>query len=100
MDELDHSKVIDATIAIEDHRFYEHPGVDVIGIGRSVLANLRGSTLKQGASTLTQQLVRQPGIGAQFGLNNEKRFSRKIREALVALRVEQLYTKKEILLLY
>ncbi len=85
--DLGKSKVVDATIAIEDHRFYEHPGVDVVGIGRALLANLRGSTLKQGASTLTQQLIRQPGIGAQFGLNAEKRFSRKIREWLLALRV-------------
>lgn len=98
--ELGKSPVVDATIAIEDHRFYEHPGVDIVGIARAALANLRGSSNRQGASTLTQQLVRQPGIGAQFGLNNEKRFSRKIREGLVALRVEQLYTKPEILQLY
>jgi penicillin-binding protein 1A len=98
--DLGHAKVIDATIAIEDHRFYEHPGVDIVGIARAAMANLRGSTTRQGASTLTQQLVRQPGIGAQFGLNNEKRFSRKIREGLVALRVEQLYSKPEILQLY
>jgi len=98
--DLGKSRVIDATIAIEDHRFFEHPGVDVVGIVRAAWANMRGSTMRQGASTLTQQLVRQPGIGAQFGLNNEKRFSRKIREGLVALRIEQLYSKEEILQLY
>ena len=98
--ELGKSKVSDATIAIEDHRFYEHPGVDVWGIGRAVLADAKGKSSKQGASTLTQQLVRQPGMGAQFGLNNEKRLSRKIREALVAIRIEQLYTKQDIIQLY
>jgi penicillin-binding protein 1A len=100
LEELGKARVIDATVAIEDHRFYEHPGVDVVGIARAALANLRGSTVRQGASTLTQQLVRQPGIGTQFGLNNERRFSRKVREGLVALRVEQLYSKPEILQLY
>jgi penicillin-binding protein 1A len=89
-----------ATIAIEDHRFYEHPGVDILGIGRAVYANLRGSALRQGASTLTQQLVRQPGFAQQFGLSREKRFSRKIREAFIALRMEQLYSKDQILQYY
>ncbi|HLJ53804.1 MAG TPA: PBP1A family penicillin-binding protein [Chthonomonadaceae bacterium] len=98
--DLGKSPVVDATISIEDHRFYEHPGVDVVGMARAALADLRGSATKQGASTLTQQLVRQPGIGSQFGLNNEKRLSRKVREAMVALRVEQLYSKSEILELY
>jgi penicillin-binding protein 1A len=92
--------LINATIAIEDHRFYEHPGIDIQGIARAAVANLRGSSLRQGASTLTQQLVRQPGLGAQLGLTSEKRFSRKFREALIALRVEQLYAKNEILQLY
>ena len=100
IEELGKSRVADATVAIEDHRFYEHPGVDVWGIGRAIVADARGSHVKQGASTLTQQLVRQPGMGAQFQLSSEKRLSRKIREVLVALRIEQLYTKKEIIQLY
>lgn len=100
LDELGRCRVIDATVAIEDHRFFEHHGIDLVGIARAAVTNLRGSGVKQGASTLTQQLVRQPGIGAQFNLNAERRLSRKIREALVALRVEQLYTKREILQLY
>lgn len=90
--------LLDATVAIEDRRFYEHPGVDMAGIGRAVFANLRGanSTI-QGASTLTQQLVRNM---SQFGISKEKRMTRKVREALIALRVEQLYRKDEILQLY
>lgn len=98
--QVDKFKVAEATIAIEDRRFYEHPGVDLIGIGRVLWAELRGSTLNQGASTLTQQLVRQPSLGTQFGLTRERVLNRKVREALVALRMEQLYSKREILQLY
>lgn len=89
--------VKDATIAIEDHRFYEHRGVDLIGIGRAAVANLRGSSLSQGGSTLTQQLVRNLN---QLGISKEKKYSRKFREALTALRMEQVYSKQEILQLY
>ena len=102
--------VINATVSIEDHRFWDHPGIDIQGIGRAVVANLRGSGLHQGASTLTQQFVRQPEVsrslnptGSQdnrFGLSGDKKYSRKIREALIALRIEQIYSKKEILQLY
>ena len=87
-----------ATVAIEDHRFYEHPGVDWQSIARAVVANLNGSNAtRQGASTLTQQLVRNVGT---FGLTKEKKYSRKIREALTAMRLEQLYSKDEILAMY
>lgn len=92
--------VLDATIAVEDHRFYEHPGVDIVGIGRATYANLRGSSLRQGASTLTQQLVRQPSFASSLGLSFEKKYSRKFREALIALRLEQVYSKNEIIQLY
>jgi penicillin-binding protein 1A len=102
--------LINATVAIEDHRFWDHPGIDIQGIGRAVVANLRGSGLHQGASTLTQQFVRQPEVSRslnptasqdnRFGLSGDKKYSRKIREALIALRIEQIYSKKEILQLY
>jgi len=102
--------LINATVAIEDHRFWDHPGIDVQGIGRAIVANVRGSGLHQGASTLTQQFVRQPEVSHslnptgpadnRFGLSGDKKYSRKIREALIALRVEQIYSKKEILQLY
>jgi penicillin-binding protein 1A len=91
-------EMLNATIAIEDHRFYEHRGVDVQGIARAAVANVSGSrATRQGGSTLTQQLVRN--IDA-FGLTKEKRYSRKVREALIAMRVEQVYSKREILALY
>lgn len=88
----------DATIAIEDHRFYEHSGVDPIGVARAIVVNIRsGNRAAQGGSTLTQQLVRNIN---QFGISKEKRLGRKVREAFTAIRLEQLYTKNEILSLY
>ena len=88
----------DATIAIEDHRFYEHAGVDPVGVVRALVANVRSSNhASQGGSTLTQQLVRNIN---QFGVSKEKRLGRKVREAFTAIRLEQLYTKNEILGLY
>ena len=89
---------LNATVAIEDHRFYEHSGVDWQSIARAMVANFSGSnSTRQGASTLTQQLVRNVGT---FGLTKEKKYSRKIREALTAMRLEQLYSKDEIIALY
>ena len=89
--------LLDATIAIEDHRFYEHQGVDLPGIARAAWVNLRGGTTRQGASTLTQQLVRNM---TSLGISREKNVSRKAKEILTAVRLEQFYTKKEILQLY
>ncbi len=93
----DAQRLLDATIAIEDHRFYEHQGVDLPGIARAAWVNLRGGSTRQGASTLTQQLVRgMPSLG----VSREKSISRKAKEILTAVRLEQFYTKKEILQLY
>jgi penicillin-binding protein 1A len=89
--------VQDATIAIEDHRFYEHQGVDVMGVMRAAWVDIRGGATRQGASTLTQQLVRNVST---FGVSREKNMSRKVREMLTAVRLEQYYSKKEILQLY
>lgn len=89
--------VIDATIAIEDHRFYEHQGVDLQGIVRAAWVNLRGGRTSQGASTLTQQLVRNM---PQLDISRDKSVTRKAKEILTAVRLEQFYTKKEILQLY
>ena len=87
----------DATIAIEDHRFREHSGIDMQGVARAVFINLRGGRATQGASTLTQQLVRNI---KEFGVTRERSVSRKLREAMVSMRLEQIYTKDEILELY
>ena len=82
--------VVDAVVAIEDSRFWQHPGVDIIGIGRAVLVNLQEGRRAQGASTITQQLARN------LFLTSEKSFSRKI-QAIYALLLERRYTKSQIL---
>ncbi|MDE2401495.1 MAG: penicillin-binding protein 1A [Burkholderiales bacterium] len=83
----------DAVLAIEDARFYKHGGVDYIGVLRAGLANF-GESRSQGASTITMQVARN------FYLPTEKTFTRKIYEMLLALKIENLLTKDQILELY
>ena len=87
---------IDATIAIEDERFYEHDGVDYFGIGRALLNNIAGGSI-EGASTITQQLVRNTIIPDEM---NDITLERKIREMILSWNMEEKYTKDEILLMY
>ncbi|WP_070970578.1 penicillin-binding protein 1A [Vibrio sonorensis] len=86
--------LIDALIATEDSRFYDHPGIDPIGITRAAVVVAMSGTAKQGASTITQQLARN------FFLTNEKKIMRKIKEIFIAIHIEQLLTKPEIMELY
>ncbi|MGY3568522.1 penicillin-binding protein 1A [Vibrio paucivorans] len=86
--------LIEALIATEDSRFYEHPGIDPIGITRAAIVVAMSGSAKQGASTITQQLARN------FFLSNEKKIMRKIKEIFIAIHIEQLLTKQEILELY
>ncbi len=86
--------LINALIATEDSRFYEHPGIDPIGITRAAVVVALSGSAKQGASTITQQLARN------FFLSNEKKLMRKIKEIFIALHIEQLLTKQEIMELY
>ncbi|MDE0298173.1 MAG: PBP1A family penicillin-binding protein [Candidatus Poribacteria bacterium] len=81
--------LLKAFLAVEDKRFYRHWGVDTIAIGRAVLRNITDGTL-QGASTITQQLTRN------IYLTREKRILRKIKEALLAVRIERAFSKDEI----
>ena len=87
-------RVILAFVAAEDANFYNHPGVDILGIVRALIRNLQAGRIVQGGSTITQQVTRS------FLLSNEKTLDRKIREALLAYRIEQNLTKDEILYLY
>ena len=87
---------IDAVLAIEDDRFYEHPGLDVQGIIRALIANVRSGDITQGASTITQQLARN----VFTAIGTEETVVRKIQEARVAMRIEQVYSKDQILELY
>ncbi|MBK7445088.1 MAG: PBP1A family penicillin-binding protein [Ignavibacteria bacterium] len=89
--------MIQALIATEDQKFYDHWGVDVNRIFKAFFKNiLKGSLTKEGASTITQQLARNlyKDIGNEISLN------RKIREALTAVQIERTYTKEEILAYY
>jgi len=80
-----------AIITIEDQRFFEHRGIDPKAIARAVWVNLRAHGVSQGGSTLTQQLVKN------FFLSSKRNLRRKINEAMMALVVEVLYTKEDIL---
>src|SRR5579872_3601764 len=89
--------VINAFLAAEDKNFYEHGGLDFSGIARAALVYIQnyGSNRRpQGASTITQQVAKN------FLLSNEVSFQRKIKEALLALRIESAYSKDKILELY
>ena len=86
--------VVKAVIAIEDQRFYRHRGVDLWRIGGAMVANLRDGRKTQGASTITQQLARK-----SF-LTDDKTIRRKVKEAFLAARIEEQFTKDEILELY
>ncbi|HVL67691.1 MAG TPA: PBP1A family penicillin-binding protein [Vicinamibacterales bacterium] len=83
-----------AFVAVEDHRFYKHLGVDPIALGRAVVSNLRSNGGRQGGSTLTQQLART------LFLSNQKTYGRKLREAVLALNIDSQLTKDQILELY
>jgi penicillin-binding protein 1A len=85
---------INALIAVEDVGFYRHWGIDFRGIARALLADIRAGRIVEGGSTLTQQLAKV------LFLTPERSFSRKFKEALLALQIEKKYTKAEILELY
>ena len=85
---------LDAVVAVEDHRFYDHPGFDVIAICRAAWHDLVTLSLEQGGSTITQQLAKN------LFFTQDKDFSRKVAEVFMALDLEARYTKSEILELY
>ncbi|UQZ34287.1 carboxypeptidase [Paenibacillus sp. PK3_47] len=86
--------LIQATLAVEDRKFYSHTGFDLKGMARAVLANLEAGERSQGASTLTQQLARN------LYLTHEKTWTRKTKEALFTMQLEMKYSKDEILNMY
>ncbi len=83
--------MIDAILAAEDHRFYEHHGVDVVRTVKAAYIDFTSGHLRQGGSTLTQQLMKN------FFLNSQRTYRRKIKEAMMAYIAERLFTKDEIL---
>jgi penicillin-binding protein 1A len=87
-------KIIDSFIAVEDKRFLEHSGLDYKGIFRAILIDILTMSKKEGASTITQQVAKN------LLLNNAKSFSRKIKEMILAKRIEEILSKDEIIALY
>ncbi|MGB3491499.1 MAG: transglycosylase domain-containing protein [Elainellaceae cyanobacterium] len=86
-----------AVIASEDSRYYWHLGVDPLGILRALITNIRGGEIREGGSTVTQQLARS--IFREY-VGTEDSASRKIREAIVALKLETFYSKDYLMLMY
>jgi membrane peptidoglycan carboxypeptidase len=86
--------LIDATIALEDRQFYTHQGIDLPRIVAAAIADLTHQGVQQGASTITQQLVKRMFVGSANSLE------RKVREATLALEIERRFSKNEILTLY
>ncbi|TLY33660.1 MAG: PBP1A family penicillin-binding protein, partial [Nitrospirae bacterium] len=86
--------LVNAVVAIEDSRFFEHRGLDFVGIARAAITNLVSGKIRQGASTITQQLARS------LFLSPKRDYERKAKEALLALKMEQVLGKEQILELY
>ncbi len=86
--------LIDAFVAAEDSRFFEHEGIDFFGILRALWKNIKAGGIVQGGSTITQQVTKS------LLLTPERSFTRKLREAILAYRIEKYLSKKEILFLY
>ena len=86
--------VVDAFIAAEDNNYWTHAGIDYVGMVRAFFANVRAGKKTQGASTITQQVVKN------LLLTPERTFKRKIQEIILARRLEKSLTKQEILALY
>ncbi len=85
---------INAVISVEDHRFYEHNGIDLIAIIRAVVNDIKAMNLVEGGSTITQQLSKN------MYFTQEKKFTRKFAEIFMAFNIDHNYTKDEILELY
>ncbi len=86
--------IVNATLAIEDHRFYDHPGIDMQGLARAIYVDIKHMAKVQGASTITQQLARN------LYLNHDRTWDRKAREAIYAIQLEMQYEKNDILAMY
>ena len=86
--------LINAFVAAEDSRFYKHRGIDFISIIRAFFKNLEAGTIVQGGSTITQQVTKS------FLLTPERSYKRKLREAILAYRIDKSFSKKDILYLY
>mgnify|MGYP003304214023 FL=1 len=85
---------VNAVIAAEDHRFYDHGAIDIIGIGRAVFNNIKAKELQEGGSTITQQVAKN------VVFSQEASISRKLGELFASFELEKIYSKDEILEIY
>ena len=86
--------LVKAILATEDKRYYDHPGVDIVGLGRATLSLVMTGKKSQGASTITMQVARN------FFLTRKKTYGRKIKEILLAIKISQVFSKQKVLELY
>ena len=86
--------LVNAFVAAEDARFFQHTGIDVLGVIRAFVKNMEAGAIVQGGSTITQQVAKS------FFLSSERTYTRKIKEAILSNRIEKRFTKEEILYLY
>lgn len=86
--------LVNAVISAEDKRFNEHHGISISGMIRSFIKNLKNTEIKQGGSTITQQLVKN------IYLTHERTYIRKVKEIFISLKIEEFYSKDEILEMY
>ena len=85
---------INAVVAIEDHRFYEHYAVDIVSLGRAIVTDINTKSISEGGSTITQQLAKN------MYFSQEKAFTRKVAEVFVSLELEKIYSKNDIIEMY
>lgn len=85
---------VDAVLSVEDHRFYSHPGIDIIATGRAVFNDIRAGAFVEGGSTVTQQLAKN------MYFSQKKELTRKVAEVFLAFDLEKHYSKQEIFELY
>jgi len=85
---------VKAVVAVEDNRFYNHKGIDIISLGRAIINNIKSKKIVEGGSTITQQLAKN------MYFTQEKKFSRKIAELFLVYDLEKNYTKEDIFELY
>lgn len=85
---------LNAIVAVEDHRFYKHNGIDIIAIGRATINDIKAMSFVEGGSTITQQLSKN------IYFTQEKKITRKIAEVFMSFEIEKNYNKDEILELY
>ena len=86
---------LNAIIAVEDHRYYDHGAIDIIGLGRALFTNIKNGEMQEGGSTITQQVAKN-----LYFIEEDNIFRRKIAEMFMAIDIENNYSKEDILELY